>query len=173
MTGAASNIAFQSGGSYMNTVDLKIVGTANIGNLTMGQWTINSGNSTITGGSGALLTMPSGIANIGTTNLVKFTETLPASANTSTSISPNMSSGTIVRYTANANFSFNGFTSAVAGQSGTVIITQDATGGRTMTSTMKFAGGSKTLSTAANAIDIISVFYDGTTYYAVLTKAFA
>lgn len=113
--------------------------------------------------------------NVEPTNLVldKFNETLPASANTSTSISPDVSTGTIFRYTANNNFTFNGLTNAVAGSSATVIITQDGTGSRTLTSTMKFAGASKTLSTAASAIDIIGVFYDGTTYYASLTKGYA
>jgi hypothetical protein len=38
---------------------------------------------------------------------------------------------------------------------------------------MKFAGASKTLSTAANSIDIISVYYDGTNYFASLAKGFA
>jgi hypothetical protein len=102
-----------------------------------------------------------------------FNETLPASANTSTSISPDVSTGTIFRYTANASFTFNGLTNAVAGSSATVIVTQDATGSRVLTSTMKFAGASKTLSTAAASIDIIGVFYDGTTYYASLTKGYA
>jgi hypothetical protein len=113
--------------------------------------------------------------NLVPTNIVldSFNETLPASANTSTSISPDVSLGTIFRYTANANFTMNSLTNVVAGTSATVIITQDATGSRLLTSTMKYAGGSKTLSTAANSIDIIGVFYDGTTYYASLTKAYA
>jgi hypothetical protein len=38
---------------------------------------------------------------------------------------------------------------------------------------MKFSGGTKTLSTAASSIDVIGVFYDGTTYYASLTKGYA
>jgi hypothetical protein len=38
---------------------------------------------------------------------------------------------------------------------------------------MKFAGGTKTLSTAADAIDIISVVYDGTNYYASLSTNFS
>jgi hypothetical protein len=42
-----------------------------------------------------------------------------------------------------------------------------------LTSTMKFAGNSRTLSTAGNATDIISLFYDGSTYYASLTKGYA
>jgi hypothetical protein len=115
----------------------------------------------------------SGTATIGNIAMTKFNETLPASTNTSTSISPDMSIGSIFRFSANANFTFNGLTNAVAGSSATIIITQDATGSRTLTSTMKFAGASKTLSTAAGSIDIIGVFYDGTTYYASLTKGYA
>lgn len=115
----------------------------------------------------------SGTATIGNIAMTKFNETLPASVNTSTSISPDMSTGSIFRFTANSNFTFNGLTNAVAGSSATIIITQDATGSRTLTSTMKFAGASKTLSTAAASIDIIGVFYDGTTYYASLTKGYA
>jgi len=115
----------------------------------------------------------SGTATIGNIAMTKFNETLPASTNTSTSISPDMSTGSIFRFSANANFTFNGLTNAVAGSSATIIITQDATGSRTLTSTMKFAGASKTLSTAAGSIDIIGVFYDGTTYYASLTKGYA
>jgi hypothetical protein len=113
--------------------------------------------------------------NLVPTNLVldSFNETLPASANTSTSITPDVSLGTIFRYTANNNFTFNSLANAVAGTSATVIITQDATGSRLLTSTMKYAGNSKTLSTAASSIDIIGVFYDGTTYYASLTKGYA
>lgn len=115
----------------------------------------------------------SGTGNIGNITLNKFNELLPGTANTSTSITPDVSTGSIFRYTANNNFSFNSLSNAVAGTSATVIITQDGTGSRTMTSTMKFAGGSKTLSTAASSIDIICVFYDGTTYYASLTKGYA
>ena len=113
--------------------------------------------------------------NLVPTNLVlaSFNETVVAGGNTSTSISPNVANGTIFNYTANANFTFNSLTSVVAGTSATVIITQDATGNRLLTSTMLFAGASKTLSTAASAKDIISVFYDGTNYFATLSKGYA
>jgi hypothetical protein len=97
-----------------------------------------------------------------------FTETVTTPAFNAT-FAPDVSLSTIVKFTATSNFTFNGFTSPVPGQSATIIITQDATGSRLMTSTMKFNGGVKTLSTAAGAIDIISVFYDGAAYYASLT----
>ena len=38
---------------------------------------------------------------------------------------------------------------------------------------MKFAGGTKTLSTTANAIDVMTVFYDGTDYIASLSTNFS
>jgi hypothetical protein len=60
-----------------------------------------------------------------------------------------------------------------AGQSITMIMTQDATGGRTLSSTMKFAGGFKTLSTGNSITDITTVFYDGTNYYASLSRGYA
>jgi hypothetical protein len=62
---------------------------------------------------------------------------------------------------------------ALAGRSMTLILTQDATGNRTLTSSMLYAGNYKVLSSAANSKDIISVFYDGTNYYASLTTGYA
>jgi hypothetical protein len=88
-------------------------------------------------------------------------------------ITPNAADGSIRSITLTGNVTFSAFTSPVSGQTITLIITQDATGSRTLTSTMKFAGASKTLSTAANAIDILTVSYIGTTYYASLVKGFA
>ena len=109
---------------------------------------------------------------INDTGLLKFNESVQSIANTGTSISPNVTNTSIFLYTANSNFTFNGLTNAVAGTSATVVIQQDSTGGRTMSSTMKFAGGSKTLSTGSGATDIICLFYNGTTYYASLTKGY-
>lgn len=110
----------------------------------------------------------------GSTNFTSFKESVIAGGNTGTStLTPNASLGTIYSYTATGNFTLNALANAVAGTSMTVIVTQDATGGRTLTSTMKFAGASKTLSTAPNAIDVISIFFAGSVYYASLTKGYA
>lgn len=111
-------------------------------------------------------------ANVDHISLKGFTEAVTTPAFNAT-FAPDVSLSSIVKFTATANFTFNGFTTPVAGQSATIIVTQDATGSRLMTSTMKFSGGVKTLSTAAGAIDIISVFYDGSAYYASLTTAYA
>jgi hypothetical protein len=88
-------------------------------------------------------------------------------------ITPDVVNGNVQTVTLTGNVTFNAFANPETGQSLTLIVKQDATGSRILTSTMKFAGADKTLSTDANAIDIISVFYDGTNYYASLSKGFA
>jgi len=107
----------------------------------------------------------------GNVALKGFTETRVAHGYVA-SFAPDLSTATIFAMTLTGNVTFNGFTTPVAGESGTFVFTQDGTGGRTLSSTMKFAGGSKTLSTAASSTDIISVFYDGTNYFASLNKGF-
>jgi hypothetical protein len=65
------------------------------------------------------------------------------------------------------------------GGSVNIIIVQDGTGSRTAsfgtdTSTaVKFAGGTPTLSTTAGAIDIVTIFNDGTNYYGDIGKSYA
>ena len=88
-------------------------------------------------------------------------------------ITPNIALGSIQTVTLTGNVTFNAYGGTPqAGQSLTLIVLQDSTGNRLLTSTMKFAGGAKTLSTAANAADIIYSFYDGTNYYATLSRAY-
>lgn len=103
---------------------------------------------------------------------INYTET-PYTLSYSATITPDVANGTVQIVTLTGNVTFSAFSNPVAGQSLTLIVKQDATGGRTLTTTMKFADAFSTLSTDANAIDIISVFYDGTNYYASLSTAFA
>jgi hypothetical protein len=111
-------------------------------------------------------------ATFTSTSLKDIRETVYTLSYAST-ITPDVANGTIQKVTLTGNVTFSAFSNPVAGQSMTLIVTQDGTGSRTLTSTMKWSGGTKTLSTAAGSIDIISVFYDGTNYFASLGKAFA
>lgn len=86
---------------------------------------------------------------------------------------PNVSSGTVHAMTLTGNVTINGLTNATTGSSINLILTQDGTGSRLLTSSMKFAGAGKTLSTAAGSIDTVNVFYDGTNYLASLVKGYA
>lgn len=85
---------------------------------------------------------------------------------------PDVSSGTVHKMLLTGNVTINALANATTGSNATLILTQDATGTRLLSSTMKFAAGNKTLSTAATSTDIISVFYDGSTYWASLTRGF-
>jgi len=87
-------------------------------------------------------------------------------------ITPDVTNGNVQKITLNSALTFNAFNSPVAGQSLTLIIT-GGTSYTSITSTMKFAGGVKTLTATAGCIDILSVYYDGTNYYASLAKGFA
>jgi hypothetical protein len=103
--------------------------------------------------------------------------TVPASGAASSS---SVASTGVLDITLTSNFSLS-LSGAVAGQSWgiTVILRQDATGSRTVSwpSGTKWAGGAApTLSTAANAVDIVSLFSvdGGATWFGALGgKAFA
>ena len=150
--GANTQIQYNNSGSF-----------GGIANLTFNQTTNTFTTYNIVGTN----------SNIANTVFNKFNETVVAGGNVSGTITPNAAAGTIYEYTLTGNITLNSLANAVAGTSMTIVLNQDSTGGRTLTSSMKFAGGSKTLSVAASATDIISLFYDGTTYYAVLSKGYA
>lgn len=135
------------------------------GNLTVGAYSIisaSNGNVSITpNGTGKTI-----IKNI------SYYEPAPATLTYAATVTPDVANGNTQVLTLTGNVTFSAFTNPIAGQSLTLIVKQDGTGSRTLTSTMKFAGGTKTLSTAANSVDIITVFYDGTNYWASLGKDF-
>ena len=112
------------------------------------------------------------LTSTGRTVIKDLTETVHSLTYGAT-ITPDVANGTVQKVTLTGNVTFSAFSNPVTGQSLTLIVTQDGTGSRTLTSTMKFSGGLKTLSTVAASIDIITVFYDGTDYYASLGKGFA
>lgn len=116
-----------------------------------------------------------GITTTGTVKSKSFTGTPIALGNQSGDVSSslNIANGDIYSLTATGGITINTIANAVAGSRFTVVITQDGTGSHALTSSMKFKGGDKTLSTAGGSIDVIDIFYDGTNYFAELTKAYA
>jgi hypothetical protein len=70
-------------------------------------------------------------------------------------------------------------TNLPTGGTGTIIITQDGGGSNTGSfgtdgsTAVKFAGGTPTLSTAGGAIDVVTIFNDGTNYLGNIAKAYA
>ena len=123
---------------------------------------VSNGNITVT---------PNGTGQTVVKNL-EYNEYVHALGTTGGTIAPNVADGNVQTITLSSALTINAFTSPVAGQSLTLII-NGGTAYTSITSTMKFAGGIKTLTGTAGCIDILSVFYDGTTYYASLGKGFA
>lgn len=107
--------------------------------------------------------------------LITFAETVYAMGNVTGNLAANIdiTNGSIQTMTLTGNITANSIQNMAAGQSATLILTQDGTGNRILSSTMKFAGGFKTLSTAASSTDIITITYDGTNYWASLNRGFA
>jgi hypothetical protein len=106
--------------------------------------------------------------------LDRYSERVFDLGNVSGAIGPSLLNGTVQTATLTGAITMNGLGNVTPGSSMTLIFTQDATGGRLLSSTMQAPGGvsGKTLSTAPGATDILNVFYDGTVYYLSLTKGF-
>jgi len=166
LTAASSGTAPLTSGGALGTPSsgtvTNLTGTASINiNGTVGATTPAAGTFT-------------NLASTGTLTFKQPIEAIYDNGNTgAATITPNATNGSEQKYTLTGNITLNAFASPVAGQSITLFLIQDGTGSRTLTSTMKWSGASKTLSTAAGSIDIATIYYDGTSYYASLAKGFA
>jgi hypothetical protein len=134
-------------------------------------------NVTIATANGNVVFGVNGVANVLTVSNVglqikAYDETVVAGGNVSGTITPNAANGTIYTYSLTGNITLNSIANVVDGTAMTIILAQDNVGGRLMSSSMKFASDVRALSTNANAIDIISVFYAANTYYATLSKGY-
>lgn len=129
-----------------------------------------NGNSIVSVSNGNIAITPNGTGQLQASKL-QYSEDIHDLGTTGGTITPDVADGNVQTITLNNNLTINGFSSAVAGQSLTLIIDTNGTG-RTLSSTMKFAGGAKTLS-STDTIDIMTVFYDGTNYYANLVTNFS
>ena len=136
------------------------------------------------GGTGAT-TAAAGLTNLGAAPIASptFTGSVTAPVYASTpqaltvgsTISWNPALGLNASVTLNQNSTLSFSTTPVVGSYGTVVLTQDATGNRTITLPSingvanKVLGSASTstvaLSTAANAKDILNFYFDGTTCY--------
>lgn len=93
--------------------------------------------------------------------------------NSGSSTTINWSNGQNQRLTLTANCSLS-FSNPVAGMTAKLKLIQDSTGSRTVTwPTIRWAGGTPpTLSTAANKVDIVTLYYDGSEYFGVAVIGF-
>jgi hypothetical protein len=135
----------------------------------------------LNGGTGAT-TAAAALTNLGAAPIASPTFTgsvtapiyasTPQALTAGSTINWNPANGLNASVTLNQNSTLNFTSTPTAGSYGTLIVTQDATGSRTITlpSTANKVLGSTstttiTLSTAANAKDILNFYYDGTNCY--------
>ena len=129
----------------------------------------------INGTVGATTPAAGTFTNLSSTGTLTFKNPIEAVYSLGTTggtIAPDPANGSVQSITLNSALTLNAFTNPTAGESLTLII-NGGTAYTSITSTMKFAGGIKTLTGTAGCIDIVSIYYDGTNYYASLGKGFA
>ncbi len=116
----------------------------------------------------------SSITSTGDMTAKRYKLTMPSATIGSSTTSIDLSTGNVFTINLSANISTLTITNAAVG---TYLIkfVQDATGSRTVSfpGTWKWAGGIvPTLTTTASKLDIITLVYDGTNFYATIVKNF-
>jgi hypothetical protein len=135
--------------------------------LDSGNVTITVTGPTITGSTGIAVSTANNVTTVTNT----FTETVYQGGNATGNLTPNRNNGTIQKFTLTGNITLNPPTNMIAGQSLTLILTQDSVGNHLLNANVAylFASGFQTLSTDSDAVDMLNIFSDGSTYYTTLT----
>ena len=160
---------------HANGVETTGAGTTAITNSYAFYANANAGTSNITNEYAFYTANNDMVSAIG--KLESYREKINALTSSST-ITVDCSLAPVHTVTLGVNTEFN-ITNLGTGQSVTIIITQDAGGtntaswGTSGSTAVKFAGGTPTLSTAGDAIDIVTIFNTGTNYLGNIAKAYA
>lgn len=146
--------------------------TAGTGALVVTSFTVNA-QGIVTATSNNAITVPQ-YGNQGTwTKAQNVQSTSPAFG---TPLTFDLTASNCQHITATSNFVVLTPTGAVSGGTYIIRIAQDGTGNRVVTwpATFKWPGGSiPALSTAASAVDLLTMYYDGTNFLCTLQKAYS
>jgi len=154
---------------------LQNTGTQTIDNLSFND------NIISTSSNADLILQPGGTGQVVTNSALKINKGYIEAINSLTSsstITVDFAEASVHTVTLAENTQFV-VTNLPTGATGTIIITQDGGGSNTGSfgtdgsTAVKFAGGTPTLSTAGNAIDVVTIFNDGTNYLGNIAKAYA
>ena len=134
------------------------------------QWVeIGNGPSQGSAGSTTVISASYFLASYG------YLETVYDYGTSSGFITPNWNDGSIQKIILNGGLSLNVPINMQSGSTLKIVVRQNASGNHLLTpnASLKFKGGNKSLSTSANAIDMIKIYYDGTTYLCDLDLAYS
>ena len=188
---ATINVTTLNASSLVNTVTANVttlnatslVNTATANVTTLNSTTLISAATVNVTTLNATTLVNTATANVTTLNattivnpsITNFTETPVSIGNSGTTQTLSLANGTFQSVTLNGNCTFT-MPTATNGKSFILIVTQDATGGRTATFTsVKWpAGSAPTITTTASTgRDILAFFSDGTNWYGAIAQAFA
>jgi hypothetical protein len=152
ITNRVTNLNFQGANVVSSGIDL--------GNVTV---TVPG----ITAGTGISVVTVNNVTTVTNT----FTETVYNGGNVSGTVTPDRANGTIQKFTLTGNITLNPPANMTAGQSLTLILTQDSSGNHLLNANVAylFASGFQTLSIDSDAVDMLNIFTDGSAYYTTLT----
>ena len=180
-TGNTSN-PDSAGGDLNHDLCLQTTGSNTVGGTlgtSVGYILLESGNNNniriVPHGTGAIVCNDKVLRQV---EFKDYAETVHNQGNVTGSFSITVANGNTQRMRLTGNVTFTGFVDAREGQTVTLLITQDGTGNRTFTegldsaNRMLFAGGVDTLSTGANAVDVMTISYIAGTYYASINKGY-
>ena len=134
------------------------------------QWVeIGNGPSQGSAGSTTVISASYFLASYG------YIETVYDYGTSSGSITPDWNNGSIQKIVLNGGLTLNVPINMQSGSSLKLIIRQNSSGSHILSpnASLKFKGGNKILSTASNAIDMLKIYYDGTTYLCDLDLAYS
>ena len=134
------------------------------------QWVeVGNGPSQGSAGSTTVISASYFLASYG------YIETVYDYGTSSGSITPDWNNGSIQKIVLNGGLTLNVPINMQSGSSLKFIIRQNSSGNHILSpnASLKFKGGNKTLSTSSNAIDMIKIYYDGTTYLCDLDLAYS
>ena len=188
---ATINVTTLNASSLVNTATVNVttlnatslVNTATANVTTLNSTTLISAatvNVTTLNATSLVNTATANVTTLNATTIVNpsitnFTETPVSIGNSGTTQTLSLANGTFQSVTLNGNCTFT-MPTATNGKSFILIVTQDATGGRTATFTsVKWpAGSAPTITTTASTgRDILAFFADGTNWYGAVAQAFA
>lgn len=164
-----------------------VLTTNGAGNLTISTNAgTNSGTIVITQGANGDITLtPNGTGTVNFADKVvrqavlkDYAETVYNIGNSGGTLAIDPANGNLQKIRLTSSWTFSGFTGGVSGHSVTILVQQDGTGSKTFSeglssnNAMVWAGGVSTLSTAANALDMLTIVLIDSVYYASLSKGF-
>lgn len=138
----------------------------------------NVSDNTVTGITGDPLRSVAGMPTVQRGNIIDGVgiESDFIALTDAATITPNLLLGRNFTVTLGGSRTLANPTNMRTGQKGQIVVTQDATGSRTLSygAAWRWEGGSKTLTTTANAVDVIDYeVVSGSLIYATLRKAYA